>query len=310
MGEKDIAEKILMDNDDVFADVVNGLIFNGKPIVEEINLSNVKDKSQYKISGKIHEQERDVAKVIECDGVKVMYVGIENQTDIDADETIRVIGYDGTSYRGQLLGENEKKYPVVTLVLYFGERKWSRNKTLYETLNISDNVKPFVNDYKINVFEIAYMTPEEVEKFTSDFKIVADYFVQKRMKKDYKPINKEIKHVDELLKLMTVLTGDSRFEEQIKEMHKEEGEVRMCEVLDKIENRGISRGIQIGETKGRKLGEKIGETKGRKIGEKLGEVKALYYYMKKTPNEIGKIINMDEAEVVSVIKILEERKDI
>ena len=43
MGEKDIAEKILMDNDDVFADVVNGLIFDGKPIIEEINLSNVKD---------------------------------------------------------------------------------------------------------------------------------------------------------------------------------------------------------------------------------------------------------------------------
>ena len=282
MGEKDIAEKILMDNNDVFADVVNGLVFGGKPIVEEINLSNMKDKSQYKISGKLHEQERDVAKVIECDGVKIMYVGIENQTDIDTDETIRVIGYDGTSYRGQLLGENEKKYPVVTLVLYFGERKWSRNKSLYETLNIPDNVKPFVNDYKINVFEIAYMTPEEVEKFTSDFKIVADYFVQKRMKRDYKPINKAIKHVDELLKLMTVLTGDNRFEEQIKEMHKEEGEVRMCEVLDKIENRGV----------------------------KTGEVKALYYYMKKTPDEIGKIINMDEAEVISVIKTLEERKDI
>ena len=282
MGEKDIAEKILMDNNDVFADVVNGLIFDGKPVVEEINLSNVKDKSQYKISGKLHEQERDVAKVIEFDGVKVMYVGIENQTDIDTDETIRVIGYDGTSYRGQLLGENEKKYPVVTLVLYFGERKWNRNKTLYETLDISENIKPFVNDYKINVFEIAYMTPEEVEKFTSDFKIVADYFVQKRMKKDYKPINKAIKHVDELLKLMTVLTGDHRFEKQIKEMHKEEGEVRMCEVLDKIENRGV----------------------------KTGEVKALYFYMKKTPDEIGKIINMDEAEVISVIKMLEGRKGI
>ena len=68
----------------------------------------------------------------------------------------------------------------------------------------------------------------------------------------------------------------------------------MCEVLDRIENRGIE----------------IGETRGRKIGEKLGEVKALYFYMKKTPDEIGKIINMDEAEVVSVIKTLEERKDI
>ena len=110
MGEKDIAEKILMDNDDVFADVVNGFIFDGKPIVEEINLSNVIDKSQYKISGKIHEQERDVAKVIECDGVKVMYVGIENQTDIDVDETKRVIGYDGAVYRGQVIGKGNNEY--------------------------------------------------------------------------------------------------------------------------------------------------------------------------------------------------------
>ena len=65
-------------------------------------------------------------------------------------------------------------------------------------------------------------------------------------------------------------------------------------VLDKIENRGIE----------------IGETRGRKIGEKLGEVKALYFYMKKTPDEIGKIINMNEAEVMSVIKEIEKRKDI
>ena len=95
-------------------------------------------------------------------------------------------------------------------------------------------------------------------------------------------------------KIINERKGDSRFEEQIKEMHKEEGEIRMCEVLDKIENRGVDRGIEIGE--------KLGETK--------GEIKALYFYMKKTPDEIGKIINMDEAEVISVIKTLEERKDI
>ena len=37
MGEKDIVEKILMDNDDVFAAVVNGFIFDGKPIVEDMH---------------------------------------------------------------------------------------------------------------------------------------------------------------------------------------------------------------------------------------------------------------------------------
>ena len=115
-----------------------------------------------------------------------------------------------------------------------------------------------------------------------------------RRERVYRKIINGRKNIDELLKLTTVLTGDRRFEEQIKDMHKEEGEIRMCEVLDKIENRGVDRGIEIGE--------KLGETK--------GEIKALYFYMKKTPDEIGKIINMDEAEVMSVIKTLEERKGI
>ena len=115
-----------------------------------------------------------------------------------------------------------------------------------------------------------------------------------RRERVYREIINGRKNIDELLKLMTVLTGDHRFEKQIKEMHREEGEVRMCEVLDKIENRGVDRGIEIGE--------KLGETK--------GEIKVLYFYMKKTPDEIGKIIKMDEAEVMSVIKEIEERKDI
>ena len=55
-----------------------------------------------------------------------MYIGIENQTDIDYDEPKRVIGYDGAVYRSQILKkENKDNYPVATLVLYFGEKRWT-----------------------------------------------------------------------------------------------------------------------------------------------------------------------------------------
>lgn len=30
MGQKDLTEKILMDHNDVFADIINGLVFKGK----------------------------------------------------------------------------------------------------------------------------------------------------------------------------------------------------------------------------------------------------------------------------------------
>lgn len=158
MGEKDITEKILADYNDVFADIVNVLLFGGKTIVDENMLENIKDKSQLLVKG------------------------------------------------GEI-------YPVVTIVLYFGQKRWIKGRSLYDILDITDEWKPYVSDYKINIFEIAYLTPEQVKMFKSDFRIVADYFVQMRINKDYIPSKETIKHVDEVLKLMSVLTQDERFEQ-------------------------------------------------------------------------------------------------
>ena len=46
--------------------------------------------------------------------------------------------------------------------------------------HLDDELKPLVNDYKINLYEIAYITDEQLAGFKSDFRFVADYFVQKR----------------------------------------------------------------------------------------------------------------------------------
>ena len=96
---------------------------------------------------------------------------------------LRVISYDGASYKKQLLDKGSKEnYPVATLVLYFGtESKWTAPKKLYECFNVPNELKPFVNDYKINVFEIAWLDDETISKFKSDFKFVAKYFQIKRL---------------------------------------------------------------------------------------------------------------------------------
>ena len=41
MGQKDIAEKTLEAYNDVFADIVNGLVFKGKKVVKESNKCSV-----------------------------------------------------------------------------------------------------------------------------------------------------------------------------------------------------------------------------------------------------------------------------
>ena len=235
MGQKDITEKLLEDYNDVFADIVNVLLFRGNRIVKEESLKETKVKSQYKAeAGKLHEQERDVAKYRQDGNVLVAICGLENQTVEEKYMPLRVFSYDGASYRRQLLSENNENpiVPVVSPVLHFGMKEWSSPHNLKGVIDIPKEPEPYVNDYKANIFNIAFLDDETVQMFQSDFRIVADFFVQKRKNKDYVPDEHKIKHVDEMLKLLQVLTGDDRYNVKFSEAEKKE-DIKMCDVMEK-----------------------------------------------------------------------------
>lgn len=220
MGEKDITEKMLADYNDVFADIVNVLMFKGKRVLDEFALENIKDKSQFKINKQIHEEERDIAKIIKGQNIRIAL-------------------------------------------------------SLYEALDISDEWKPYVNDYKINLFEISYLEPEQIQMFESDFKIVADYFVQMRINKNYVPSKGTINHVDAVLKLMYVLTGNAEFEE--------------------MQNYQIEGGIT-------NMYKTVGMFRAQ------GMIEA-YYSMNVPVEDIAKKMNMDENEVKKIIDVLKLNKE-
>lgn len=248
MGQKDIVEKNLEDFNDVFADIVNVLVFQGKRAVKPRELRQTKVRSQYKAAdNQLHEEERDNAKYWSKGRIHIALFGLENQTESDPDMPFRVIGYDGAAYRSQLMDKNSKeRFPVLSIVLYFGESHWKGPKTICEMIQIPDGLQKHVNDYRIHVFEIAYLEEQQIKLFTSDFRIVADYFVQRRKNKAYTPSKKKIKHIDAILKFFSVMTGDQRFSD-IREAMEKGGGQSMCEILDQIENRGIKKGIQIGK---------------------------------------------------------------
>lgn len=100
------------------------------------------------------------------------------------------------------------EYPVITIVLYLGLKPWDNPTSLYECMNIPKRLKAFVNDYRINFVEATFLD-DQLDKFHSDFRIIVEYFVNKRKNMDYVPSPQEIKHVDEFLKLMQVLEGDN-----------------------------------------------------------------------------------------------------
>ena len=289
MQGKDITEKMLEKYNDVFADILNVLLFEGKNVVEESTLIDALPMSMLKIDGRVRTQERDVAKYWRKSKINVALFGLENQTIANKLMPLRVFGYDGAEYVKQSRKENidKAKYPVITLVLYLGyDKKWNCPKTLFEVLDIDEDIKPYVNDFKINLFEIAYLDKEKINLFKSDFRILADYLYQMRVNKDYIADKTDIAHVDELLTLMSEMTGDNRFEETINDLKGKEN-INMCEVLDRIEARGIEKGIEQGIEKGMERGIE----KGRLEGRQEGIISTLVSLVK------DGILNVDEAAI-------------
>ena len=250
------------------------IIYKGDEVVNPEELENALVHAQYKAEdGKLHEEERDVLKYWKQKKTAIAMYGIENQVKVDRNMPFRIIGYDGASYRAQLLNKGKSVVPVASLVLYFGtEERWDKYKTLKECVQIPVDLDDYINDYKIHVIEVAWLTDEQLKQFKSDFGIVANFFVQKRKNKDYEPDDdREIQHVDEVLKLLSVMTGDHQYENILYSNEKKEVKT-MCEVAERLVNKGIKQGIQQGIEQGIEQGIQASVNMLRKVGKNDDEI--------------------------------------
>ena len=128
------------------------------------------------------------------------------EKDVSEMMPIRVIGYDGSAYRAQLseydsevrkwmelnkqkpkklkpdMKQHERPVfhpaPVITIVLYFGLDHWDKKLHLKDLLDIPVILDPYVNDYKNTVFEIAWLSDEQINAFKSDFQIIARFYLK------------------------------------------------------------------------------------------------------------------------------------
>ena len=277
MAEKDITQKVLEQYNDVFMDIVNVLLFNGEMVVREDDLIDLPTSSSKKIGKKINYQDRDVAKYWQGNKINIAMLGLENQTDPDKLMPLRVISYDGAEYGWQSNRKNKDKpkYPVITLVLYMGHKgRWNYPKNIMGVVDVDERLKPYVNDYKINLFELAYLPEEKRKLFKSDFRVVVDYLYQVRKNNKYEPGMYKIEHIDEVLNLMSAMTSDNRFDEVIEEVHEKEAKY-MCEVIDIMLDKGWQEAIDSGMQQGLEKGMQQGLEKGMQQGLEEGMQKGL-----------------------------------
>lgn len=249
MAEKDMATKKLEDYADVFCDILNILLFHKKYLKPEC-IRNGPTESIYKADAKEwNEQRRDTLKeLLNGQRFHIASIGLENQSKIEKAMPIRIMNYDSASYHEQLNQKVPLKElrPVITVVLNFSDHRWCKERSLHEILNIPEELKPFVADYKIIVFDVAFLDDATIEAFTSDFKSVAKFFKQRRIKGDefvWDP--DEIIHVQEVLDLLSLFSNDERYRKigpKLVMKQKEGRRITMCDVAQKLEDKGIAKG--------------------------------------------------------------------
>ena len=217
MTEKDVVSKILESYPDVFADIINGFLFSGKQLVSPDDLIPANIASQYKADNKMCPSERSVSKYWRNICINIIVCReTENQSDSYKYLPVRIFSCDSAEYGNQLKEDKDKNFnglyhPVVTIVLYFGDKPWNYGTSLSDCLDISEELIPYVGDYRINLFDMHHVSAEDSAKFRSDFKHIVEFYAARNDDTDYIPSDAKLSHAGEIADFFRVFQNDERF---------------------------------------------------------------------------------------------------
>ena len=100
------------------------------------------------------ERRRDVIKLWKEKDTQAI-LALEAQGQIDFTMVSRTLLYDALTYNMQdKESKNYKILPVVSLVLFHGEGKWTAASSLMERMDIPENLKRIPNDWKMKIVDI------------------------------------------------------------------------------------------------------------------------------------------------------------
>ncbi len=243
----DIATKNFESFPDIAADIINTLLYNGKQVVQEVQLLPAPTESIYQGGHSLRNQLQDLCKYTTVDGqIHTLYM-FANQTKKDSKMLLRKAGYTGAAYREQYDKKTPGIFPVIELILYWGNGRWntaSSLRQLFQKKKIPEKAWDYIDNLKLQVFEMRNLPPETRRLFTSDMRIVVDYLAEGNSYRSHQ----KIIHKEALIKLLRVLSGDNYVDDTagiLADLNmKEEDEISMCELFEQYKRQGIEQGIE------------------------------------------------------------------
>jgi len=253
---KDEALKDYISNNVIFSDIINFYLYKGENVVKESDLKEL-DTTFVNTNDEIFEKSRDLLKevVIKYDNRNTyILVGIENQTKMDKQMISRVLLYDSLVYRKQFKNKNKNDIikPVITIVIYYGKKKWNAPKSIHDMFkNIDDNILKYIPNYHLNIIEPFFMSDEEIESLKSDFKVLCD-FIRKSDNSDGIKYLLDRNYIisNETGRMINYITNSKL------KLNEEEDKLDMCKGLDEFRQEALDEGLAKGKAEGKVENEK------------------------------------------------------
>lgn len=200
--EEDVLSKEFYSVEERYADLINGIGFQGRQIVKKEDLSELDTQTGiWKMNfGRKKRKRRIRNKDLirkAAFGVNFAVVGIENQEYIDYALPLRNMSYDVGEYerqaskirkkvrkgerkltKGEYLygfAKDSKLHPVITFILYYGKEEWDGAKDLHGMIDfegIPEEMKELVQNFNIHVVEVRKLKDTSI--FQTDVRQVFD----------------------------------------------------------------------------------------------------------------------------------------
>ena len=261
-------------NNEQFADLFNAVLFDGEQVIKPEELedadteeSSILEHKEYAESIQASRDNIKISKRSTVHGVEYVLLGNESQQHIHYATPMRVMGYDYGIYKKQY-DSNSKKYktsdgmnedeylsgmkktdkfiPVITVVIYYGDKVWDGATTLHGMPDIPEKIVRYVNDYKILLVEarrndLVLHNMNNVDLFN-----LLEIILDKRMPKNEakkKAIQYGEEHQADKSVVMTVAGATNS---KIDYNAFEKGEVTMCTLFDEIAKENEIKGKALG----------------------------------------------------------------
>lgn len=288
-----------------FADLFNTVLFKGNSVLDpdELQEADTDLSSVLKMNGHVETIQKifDVVKKT-ANGVEFIIWGLENQEKIHYAMPLRHMLNDSLAYlkecneisakhrkekdtrtSGEFLSglkKEDRLHPIISLCIYYGEDEWDGPVCLTDMLEISDELKPMISDYKLNLIQVKKYG--EMKFRNNDINTVFD-LVRLIYNQDYDKINNTYKNkaIDtELALVVGAVTNSQKIIDQAMRMEQEGEKMDMCKALEALEQRGFESGKK--------------ELLKEKVGKKLAKGKTVVIIadeLEEEPEVIRRIVN-------------------